>query len=201
MTMVTKSLRGKAGDTHRARTLESLVVVALTLLLHLAAARAQQPVHELCKPCHSENTADFLNHPHAKTGLSCNTCHGDSVAHRESGGGADPDRVAAPDEVPALCGTCHDQPAANTAGSVATLLGQYQASKHGVFVAERSKVRAPNCATCHGAHGLRPARAIQLSCTRCHQQLPQACSGEPPSQAAAVRGANCHQPHLFALPR
>lgn len=175
--------------------------VAVLILLALGTAAAQQPLHELCKACHSETTTDFRNHPHAKAGLSCDTCHGASVAHRESGGGSDPERVAAPDEVPALCGTCHDKPAASIAGSAATLLSQYQASKHGVFVAERSKVRAPNCATCHGAHGLRPARAIQLSCNRCHEQLPQACSGEPPAQVSAVRCANCHQRHLFAVPQ
>ena len=161
---------------------------------------AQQPVHELCKPCHSEITADFLSHPHAKAALSCDTCHGASVRHRESGGGADPDRVAAPDEVPALCGACHDHAVANASGPATTLLSQYNSSKHGVFVAERSKVRAPHCATCHGEHRLRTARAIQLSCTRCHDQLPQACSGAAPSQASAVRCANCHRPHGFAVP-
>jgi hypothetical protein len=171
------------------------------LLLACATAGAQQPVHELCRPCHSETTADFLNHPHAKASLSCDTCHGESVAHRESGGGSDPDRITAPDQTPALCGTCHNQPAANAVGDAATIPAQYQSSKHGVFVAERSKVRAPHCATCHGAHGLRPARAIQLSCSRCHQELPRACSGEPPSQASAVRCANCHQQHLFAIPQ
>jgi hypothetical protein len=175
-------------------------IFAVALLLSCAALRAQQPVHELCKPCHSEITSDVLSHPHGKAGLSCDTCHGESVRHRESEGGADPDRVAAPDQVPALCGTCHDHPVTDAAGSAATLLSQYRSSKHGVFVAERSKVRAPHCATCHGEHGLRSARAIQLSCSRCHQQLPQACSGDPPSTVSAVRCANCHQRHLFAVP-
>jgi hypothetical protein len=170
-------------------------------LFSIAAARGQQAVHEFCKPCHSEITTDFLSHPHAKAALSCDTCHGESVRHRESGGGADPDRVAAPDQVPALCGACHDHAVAAATGAAKTLLSQYESSKHGVFLAERSKVRAPHCATCHGEHRLRPARAIQSSCARCHQQLPQACSGEPPSQASAVRCANCHTPHLFALPR
>jgi hypothetical protein len=190
-----KEIRGAA--VSKALSLAS----ALMVLLGSASAPAQQPVHELCKPCHSEITADFLSHPHAKAALSCDTCHGASVRHRESRGGADPDRVAAPDEVPALCGACHDQPADNAGGGGATLLSQFNSSKHGVFLAERSKVRAPHCATCHGEHRLRPARAIQLSCTRCHQQLPLACSGEPPSQASAVRCANCHTAHQFALPQ
>jgi len=197
-TLQAESLRH---NTRRQLTMTRLRFVLLTLSCSLISASAQQPVHELCKPCHSEITADFLNHPHAKAALSCDTCHGESVRHRESGGGTDPDRVAAPDQVPALCGTCHDHPVSHAAASAATLLRQYQSSKHGVFVAERSKVRAPHCATCHGEHGLRAARAIQLSCTRCHQQLPRACSGEPPSQASAVRCANCHAPHLFGLPR
>jgi hypothetical protein len=171
------------------------------LLFILIPASAQQPVHELCQPCHSEITTDFLSHPHAKASLSCDTCHGESVRHRESEGGTDPDRVAAPDQVPALCGTCHDHPVPDAAGPAKTLLSQYQASKHGVFVAERSKVRAPQCSTCHGAHGPRPARAIQLSCSRCHQQLPQACSSEPAAQVSAVRCANCHTRHLFARPQ
>jgi hypothetical protein len=175
-------------------------VATLSLLFVAVGTRAQQPVHELCRPCHTETTADFVSHPHAKNGLSCDTCHGESVRHRESAGGADPDRIAAPDQVPALCGGCHDRAVENAGGASTTLLGQYQASKHGVFVAERSKVRAPHCATCHGEHGLRSARAMQLSCARCHQNLPQACSAAPPSSGSAVICANCHQPHLFAHP-
>jgi hypothetical protein len=81
-------------------------------------------VHELCKACHSEIASDFLSHPHAKASLSCDTCHGESVRHRESGGGTAPDRVAAPDQVPALCGTCHDHAVANATGPATTLLSQ-----------------------------------------------------------------------------
>jgi hypothetical protein len=47
---------------------------------------------------------------------------------------------------------------------------------------------------------VRPLRAIRISCERCHEQLPRACSGEPPASTAAdLRCAGCHQPHLFTV--
>ena len=175
-----------------------LQLACLSLLL-APAARAQA-VHEICASCHTENATDFLTHPHAKAGLSCDICHGKSEAHAQSGGNAEVERVVAAPGVAELCGACH---ATATRGAGAVPKGQqivdlYLASKHGQLVAERSRTRAPNCGTCHGVHGLRSFRAMETRCKGCHGSLPADCSGAPPDNVQSeVSCARCHQPHLF----
>ena len=167
-------------------------------LLLFAALASAQPVHELCRNCHTEVTEDFLTHPHYQQGLSCDVCHGPSVRHRESAGGVGPDRIAGPSQVVALCGACHDRPARGETDPAKSILKQYLASKHGAPPANSSAARRPNCETCHSAHRVRPPRAIRLRCEGCHEQLPAACSGNPPAGTAAeLRCAGCHAPHLF----
>ena len=96
----------------------------MLLLFAFAAAVFAQPVHTLCQACHSEQVDDFLKHPHAAKSLSCDACHGTSVKHHEASGGAPPDRVAGPQEVPALCGGCH-----------AAQKAQFDKSKHAAVLA------------------------------------------------------------------
>ena len=158
----------------------------LIALWTVAAAFGAEPFHEICGVCHTTAAEDFLSHPHASQGLDCNVCHGESVRHREAAGAAPPDRVAAPHQVPELCGGCHAEQGESFGGSA-----------HGKLVA--AKERAPHCGTCHDVHRVRPARAVERRCSNCHQELPQACSEEPPAGAtAAVRCAACHAPHRFS---
>ncbi len=172
----------------------------VSIAVLLATVARAQPAHELCNACHTEVTDDFLTHPHSRQGLSCDACHGPSVRHRESAGGVEPDRVAGPLQVVALCGTCHDRPAKGEIDAAKSILKQYLASKHGAALANPSAARGPNCETCHSAHRARPPRAIRLRCEGCHEQLPPACSAEPPSGTAAdLPCVGCHQPHLFAV--
>ena len=146
--------------------------------LVLVPVVAQKP-HELCNACHQSQVADMQSHIHLGKGVNCDACHGASTKHRESTGNVPPDRVAAPDEVPALCGTCHTPQHQD-----------YSNSKHGELVAARAKVRSANCATCHGVHAPRKGAAIQTACARCHASPPPVCN----RQAAC---ASCHAPHLF----
>ncbi|MGH9720483.1 MAG: cytochrome c3 family protein [Bryobacteraceae bacterium] len=154
-----------------------LVLLLCTLPL------AGQKVHELCAPCHAEQVADFYSHTHFQKGLSCDVCHGASVKHRTSTGAVAPDRVAAPDEAPALCGACH------------TAQGkEYSASQHGKLVLARSKTRAANCATCHGVHNARAARAMLQQCQKCHATLP----ASHPALTAGSTCFGCHSKHTLA---
>jgi hypothetical protein len=143
------------------------------LLLLLLA----QKTHEFCAPCHSEQIADLQTHAHFRKGLSCDACHGPSLKHRTSTGAVPPDRVAAPDEVPALCGSCHS-----------IEQKEYLESKHGKLVMARSKVKAANCTTCHGVHNLR-----QPQCQRCHATLASA----HPAVAAEASCMSCHSKHTL----
>ena len=153
------------------------------LLLLCSLPLGAQKTHEYCAPCHAEQVADLQTHPHFAKGLSCDACHGQSVKHRTSTGAASPDRVAAPDEVPALCGTCH--PAQKKA---------YLTTKHAALVMERTQVKSANCATCHGVHSLRTAKQTQQQCLKCHTMLPASCKPE----ATCV---SCHVPHTMTAKR
>jgi len=163
------------------------------LLLPVVAAQAPKQ-HELCAVCHSDTVKDFLAHPHAQAGMECNACHGESLRHRTSEGHAEPDRVAAPAEIPALCGACH------LGKSAMPILAEFAESQHGKVLRAQSKIRAPHCGTCHGVHTVRTAKAMEAQCGRCHAQLPAACSAPPP-RAAAVSCEGCHAPHWFRAKR
>ena len=145
----------------------------------LAIPLLGQKTQEYCAPCHAEQLGDFETHPHAAKGLSCDACHGTSVKHRTTTGGAPPDRVAAPDEVPALCGTCH--PAEKK---------DYLTTKHATLVMSRAAAKSANCATCHGVHALRTAKETQQQCLKCHTTLPASC--KPESSCVS-----CHVPHTM----
>lgn len=137
-------------------------------------------VHELCKSCHQDQFNDFQTHAHFAKGLSCDLCHGPSEKHRKAAGAAAPDRVAAPDELPVLCGGCH-----------ANEKQQYLESEHGKLVMARSRTRAAHCGTCHGVHAARTARQMRVQCDRCHASLP---ASHPKSDAACW---SCHVPHTM----
>ncbi|MBM3774403.1 MAG: hypothetical protein FJW37_04490 [Acidobacteria bacterium] len=152
------------------------------LLLLCALPAASQKTHEICAPCHSGQVAEFQTHPHFAKDLSCDACHGPSVNHRTSTGAAAPDRVAAPEEVPALCGGCH--PGEGQA---------FAASKHAAALMRRARPRAPSCGTCHGVHEARAAATIERACGRCHLELSALHSGK-----MAARCLGCHARHTLA---
>lgn len=172
-------------------------LLALGAAIGVSPALAQQPLHEICAACHTGVAEDFRGHPHLAAGLDCDICHGKSERHREAAGAAPPDRVAAPHQVAALCGSCHIR-IKGADESEPSLPEQYASSKHGLLVAAMSRTRAPNCGTCHGVHRVRAARAMETRCSRCHSSRPEDCAAEPRTQAK-VRCAGCHAPHLFTL--
>jgi hypothetical protein len=156
------------------------------LVLALPALSQSERVHETCRPCHSEQVEDFMTHPHEAKVLSCDACHGASLKHRMASGAAPPDRVAAPDEVPALCGGCHPGPRRN-----------FEAGAHGKLLLSDAKVRVPNCGTCHGVHAQTSARQMLQRCERCHTSIPEVCK-KTSAQPAAVRCMSCHDRHTLA---
>lgn len=159
----------------------------LALLLAGLLPAAAQEVGKLCASCHTEHVEDLKSHKHAAKNISCEVCHGESQPHRNAVGATSPDRVAAPGEVPALCGSCH-----------ATQLKVYSASKHGKVVLAQGRTRAAQCSTCHGAHAPRTAVSMKRQCDRCHAELPAACK-QPVTVAAGKLGcASCHDPHTLA---
>lgn len=157
------------------------------LLLLLSIPLSAQETGKLCAPCHAEYAADLKTHKHAEKGITCEVCHGPSQQHRNAAGATAPDRVAAPDEVSALCGGCHS-----------AQRKEYEPSKHGVLVLARGKTRSANCGSCHGVHSPRGAAAMERQCARCHASLPEACSKPVTVASGKLRCAVCHSPHTLA---
>lgn len=153
-------------------------------LLWFAGMAGAQEVGKLCLSCHTEYVDELKTHKHASKNISCEVCHGESKPHRNAIGATSPDRVAAPDEVPALCGSCH--PAQRKS---------YEAGKHGVVLRAQSKVKTANCGTCHGVHGPRNAVSMERQCARCHAELPASCKKPVTVEAGKLRCAGCHDPH------
>jgi cytochrome c7-like protein len=157
------------------------MILALLWLLCLVPVYAQK-VHELCRNCHTEQFEDFQKHKHFAKGLSCDACHGPSAEHRAANGAAPPDRVAAADQQPALCGACHPAPAK-----------AYSSSKHGQLVLARSEKKAASCTLCHGIHAQRTSEQMKAQCERCHAQL---VPGHPKFAAQALC-VSCHPGHTL----
>jgi len=168
-----------------------LFFLCLPIFLQAYPTIADEKARDFCKVCHSEAVQDFLSHPHSEKGLDCDTCHGESVKHRTSQGDTEPDRIAAPHEVAALCGSCH------IGKGKTSIQEQYAASKHGQLVLAKARVRAPHCGTCHGVHSVRAPQGVEAQCKRCHSQLPTGCTAAPLSNKSRVSCANCHGAHRF----
>ncbi len=173
-----------------ARGLRLLAMGPAALILMVMAPQEASAELPVCVACHSATVDQFFTHPHAEQGIRCNVCHGESLRHAESDGGSEPDRIAAPHEVPGLCGACH------VGEGPDPILTEYSASQHGMLVLEQSRTRAPHCGTCHGVHQRREGKAIEIRCKRCHATLPAECS-ELPAPTATVSCAGCHRPHSF----
>ena len=76
-----------------------------------------------------------------------------------------------------------------------TRQGDSSPAAHGELV--QAMERGPNCGTCHDVHRVRSILAMKRRCTNCHQERPEACSGEPAESTFKLDCANCHTPHEF----
>jgi DmsE family decaheme c-type cytochrome len=167
------------------------------------SASAQAPAagyagDDTCTTCHeSEGKALRLTlhgkaqnprTPSAKTGQTCETCHGPGQAHADSGGETDKIRrlpAMAPREASAICLTCHDR-------------GNHANWKGGMHDA-----RNLSCVTCHSIHNpksdkaqLKTASVID-TCTTCHKTEVNKLqrSAHMPLREGKMTCVSCHNPH------
>lgn len=100
-------------------------------------------VNGRCFVCHISYIQEELAVTHARAGMGCAQCHGESDAHIDdeswtSGGkGTAPDRIYAPQEVDRFCMACH-------AGDT------FNDDNHTPPAADQSQKQ--RCTDCHGSH-------------------------------------------------
>ncbi|MCA3216238.1 MAG: cytochrome c3 family protein [Burkholderiales bacterium] len=168
-----------------------------------------------CQSCHAQAVAEYQGTPHAKPGpagktavADCASCHGAahevlkstqtaSLTHRLN--------------IPTTCGSCHgSQPVAQQAAMPGgNVQAKYHDSIHGQLLKGQGgySEQAPNCVSCHGAHGILPkgdeksrvARAnIVDTCGGCHQRekivFDKGAHGKL-RQAGITAGPNCADCH------
>ncbi len=163
-----------------------------------AAAQATGFVgDDTCATCHEpegkglratlHGKAQNARTPAAKTGQSCETCHGPGQAHVDTGDKTKIKRFTAMSakDVNATCLTCHSK------GSHA----QWNGGMH--------DARNVSCATCHSVHNpksekaqLKTVTAIQ-TCQTCHKQesMKVLKSGHMPVREGKMDCTTCHSPH------
>jgi hypothetical protein len=131
----------------------------------------------------------------------CTDCHGSHAIKKVS----DPSAKVFPLNVPELCASCHaDADRMQPYGIPTDQFSIYSQSVHGKALLVDKDVRAPSCASCHGAHDAKPptsANVVEV-CGKCHtatQDLYQQ-SRHSQLQAAAPKCWTCHGTHDVSQP-
>ena len=163
-------------------------IVWLPFVLLLAPVCSAQTANT-CVECHTALDAplqvtqeQFSHDIHSQKGLTCASCHGGDPTK------ADMDAMSKSagfrgkierNQVPALCGRCHSDPAfmRQYSPSLRTdQLSQYQTSVHGKLFA-KGDTKVAVCTDCHGVHDLRAPSDVASNvhptnvaktCARCH---------------------------------
>lgn len=169
-----------------------LLAPLLASIIWIGAGKAYgQPQDDTCATCHLALGVENLTKPaelykddiHATKGFGCAACHGGdpTIMGLES---MDPKKgyigKPAPVQVVQLCGKCHSDAAYMRQYNPNLRVDQvveYYTSVHGRRLREEKDGRVANCASCHTAHLIRPAKDARSSvhplrvaetCGSCH---------------------------------
>jgi len=166
-----------------------------------AASAPAQPANfvgdEACATCHEaegkslsatlHGKAQNVRTPAARTGQTCETCHGPGQKHVDSGKKEDIKRFNAMNarDVNNACLSCHSKGAH----------ADWQGSMH--------DARNVSCATCHSVHNPKSDRAqlktvnVVQTCETCHKQeaMKVKKSGHMPLREGKMECTSCHSPH------
>jgi cytochrome b subunit of formate dehydrogenase len=189
-----------------------------TTSLERACSTISAPVD--CSICHAEPASEYRDGIHGSLHAAgdpdapyCLDCH-DKHATQDNDTPASP---TFPQNVPALCGRCHQQgkqAAVRITGGVPDILQSYIDSIHGKGLLESGLVVTATCADCHTAHGEKPPSDetstvhhdnIAGTCGACHRGIAQAFAASIHSPGAGEADAEhrlpscegCHSSHTI----
>ena len=193
----------------------SAIILASGLITSSGVATAQTaggPSQEVCKNCHTDHVASYLETKHGQKGNvkgpDCQTCHGNGDAHVKAGGGKGVggiigfnNKAMPADKKAAICLSCHE-------GN--RHLAFWDSGAH-----KKNDVACTDCHRLHNKPG--PGSTIALrkndptvstyqttqrqlqyeTCTSCHKQIRSQLL--KPSQHPIIEGkvacTDCHNPH------
>ena len=142
----------------------------LATILAAPEPTAAQDEPDSCISCHEmlsgrlgEPAGAFAEDVHAEAGFGCAACHGGDPTIQ---GPAAMDEAMgyigrpSPGQVPDVCGRCHSNAAFMRQYNPALRvdqLAEFVTSVHGQRLLGAADTAVATCASCHGAHGIRPA--------------------------------------------
>jgi hypothetical protein len=185
------SVHGQAGvtcaDCHGGDPNSDEVTVAMSPAAGYRGVPSRTEAVALCGTCHSDvermrqyqiptdQYAKYKASVHGQRLVAsgdtrvaiCTDCHGDHGVKKAS----DPTARVYPLNVPLLCASCHaDADKMAPYGIPTDQYEIYQQSVHGKALLEKSDLRAPTCASCHGSHDAKPPSSAEVVgvCGKCH---------------------------------
>lgn len=130
------------------------------------------------------NLKEVVEDVHFRNGVSCAGCHGGDptadLGHAHVKEWPEKDRQKNRAWVVQFCARCHADPAMMHEFNQALptdQLAKFKESPHGHRLLEQHDDRAPSCVSCHGVHGIRPAKdplskvyaqRVPETCGACH---------------------------------
>jgi predicted CXXCH cytochrome family protein len=130
-------------------------------------------------PAHM-NLKEIVEDVHFRRGLSCAGCHGgDPTAdfgHAFVKEWPESGRQKNREWIVQFCARCHSDPTFMhqfNAALPTDQLAKFKESPHGRTLLEKHDSRAPQCVSCHGVHGIRPAKDPQSKVYA--QRVPETC--------------------------
>jgi len=126
------------------------------------------------------NLKEVVEDVHFRRGVSCAGCHGGDptadLGHDFVKEWPEKDRQKNRAWVVQFCARCHSDPAKMHEFNPSLPTDQFakfKDSPHGRTLLEKHDDRAPSCVSCHGVHGIRPAKDPQSTVYR--QRVPETC--------------------------
>lgn len=182
----------------------------------------REEIPKLCASCHADvermrpygiPTDQYAEYLTSRHGLRlaqgdtkvavCTDCHG---VHKILPAD-DPESTIYPRNIPRTCAKCHsDKELMAEYGLPTDQYEDFIQGIHGVALLEESNPKAPDCATCHGAHGATPPGVGSISevCGQCHGRI-RGLFNESPHREMAHEAETpgcsvCHGDHRVTKP-
>jgi len=126
------------------------------------------------------NLREIVEDVHFRRGVSCAGCHGGDptapLGHDHVKEWPEKDRATNREWIVAFCARCHSDPGYMhdfNAALPTDQFAKFKESPHGRTLLEKHDSRAAQCVSCHGVHGIRPAKDPQSKVYA--QRVPETC--------------------------